>query len=350
MIKVDFLIVGQGLAGSVLAHTMCQSGQSVYIIADHRPSASAVAAGIYNPITGRKLSKTWQADVLFPFLKTFYTSLEGTLQANFLHECTVYRPFRDVAETNQYIARSADYPEYLQVANANANYASLVHNDLGGIETLQAGWVNLPILLGAFRKYFEGKQCFREAAFVYNDLQISPQAVHYQGIEAKYIVFAEGYYGHQNPWFGWLPFTHTKGEVLTIQSQTPVPPNIINQGIFLLPTATDTWKLGATNWRGHHEWQPTEKGKAELLEKANKLLKLSFNIQEHKAGIRPTTADRRPFVGLHPKHANVGIFNGLGTKGVSLAPYFAKQFTDFLLHNKELHPEVNITRFFALYP
>ncbi len=91
--------------------------------------------------------------------------------------------------------------------------------------------------------------------------------------------------------------------------------------------------------------QPTEKGKAFLITQLQKVLKVSFEIVEHQAGIRPTVNDRRPLIGLHPKYTAVGVFNGLGTKGVMLAPYFANQFFDFLENKIPLHKEVDIARF-----
>ena len=61
--------------------------------------------------------------------------------------------------------------------------------------------------------------------------------------------------------------------------------------------------------------------------------------------IRPTVADKRPLLGLHPTLPQLAIFNGLGTKGASLGPYFAEQMTNFLLDKQDLEHEANISRF-----
>jgi len=55
--------------------------------------------------------------------------------------------------------------------------------------------------------------------------------------------------------------------------------------------------------------------------------------------------ERRPFVGLHPANPKVGILNGMGTKGCSLAPYFAKQLAEQLIFDKPISAEANINRF-----
>ena len=64
------------------------------------------------------------------------------------------------------------------------------------------------------------------------------------------------------------------------------------------------------------------------------------------AGLRPTSHDRRPVVGLLPDKPQVGVLNGLGTKGVSLAPYFAHQFAESLINGIEMDREVHIGRYF----
>jgi glycine/D-amino acid oxidase-like deaminating enzyme len=117
----------------------------------------------------------------------------------------------------------------------------------------------------------------------------------------------------------------------------------------VIPLGDNQYRLGATYTWDELDNIPTETGRNNLTEKYQKLMKPSMEILSHQAGVRPATKDRRPFIGMHPEFENIGIFNGLGSKGVSLAPYFAKQFVDFLVYQKELHPEVNINRFASLY-
>jgi glycine/D-amino acid oxidase-like deaminating enzyme len=57
--------------------------------------------------------------------------------------------------------------------------------------------------------------------------------------------------------------------------------------------------------------------------------------------------DRKPVIGLLPDNAQIGIFNGLGSKGVLLGPWFARQFADYLIGNSDyIHPEADIKRYF----
>lgn len=127
-----------------------------------------------------------------------------------------------------------------------------------------------------------------------------------------------------------MPFKLTKGELLTVKVDKLRTEKVINKGVFILPLGGGIFRIGSTyNWK-EFSASPTEEGKAELTEKLEKLLRIPYEILKYEAGIRPTVADRRPFLGVHPEFNQMLIFNGMGTKGVLIAPYFANHFADFL--------------------
>jgi glycine/D-amino acid oxidase-like deaminating enzyme len=174
-------------------------------------------------------------------------------------------------------------------------------------------------------------------------------SVRWKGITARKIIVCQGVYGQQDPYFDWLPFRPVKGEVLTLEIPGMPAGSIINRGVFVLPLGNERFKVGATYHWKHLTWEPTPEARSELLEKFGALIKLPYRITGQQAGIRPATADRRPIIGLHPAVKTLGILNGLGSKGVSLAPLFAQYFVDYLEKDKHLPDEVNISRFFSLY-
>jgi glycine/D-amino acid oxidase-like deaminating enzyme len=90
-------------------------------------------------------------------------------------------------------------------------------------------------------------------------------------------------------------------------------------------------------------------GKKILENKLNAILDVNFITIDHFAGIRPATKDRRPFIGTHPEFKNIGIFNGLGSKDVSIGPYFARKFVYSLEKGTEIEFEVDIKRYISLY-
>ena len=207
----------------------------------------------------------------------------------------------------------------------------------------------MPFLLENFQIYFQSKNAFLSEEFNYNDLLVAKNVIKWKNYTFEKVIFCEGYAVHNNPFFSYLPFNAVKGEVLQMHIDDFETDKIYSKNIFLVPLGNKKYKVGATyNWDDKTD-QKTENGKAEILEKFNKLNLKNSKILEHEAGIRPSTIDRRPFIGLHPEYKNLGIFNGLGTKGVSLAPYISNIFVNYLKNNKDILDEVNINRFSSLY-
>ena len=347
----DFLIVGQGVAGSALAWTLDCLGCTVLVADDPGlPSASGVAAGIVNPLTGRKLVRTWKADDLFPFLHQFYTGIEQALGVQFFQSKNIYRPFRSADEKTTYegfINDPAIRPYVAELVD-NELYSQFVNNPFGGIDVTQAGWVDLTEFVRIIKGYFIKKNQYVETKVTVNDLIISNTKVAWKGVEVGKVIFCDGVQARENPLFDYLPHNPVKGQILTATVENYPIKNIVNQGIFVLPVRPGLVKIGATYSWHDLNWETTQEGRTFLEIKARQLLKIPFTVVAQRAGIRPSTKDRRPFMGLHPKHPAIGIFGGMGTKGVSLAPYLAGQFARYLLDGEELEPEANISRYDSL--
>jgi glycine/D-amino acid oxidase-like deaminating enzyme len=348
----DYLIVGQGIAGSLLAYQLLKADKKVLVLNDESlPTSSQVAGGIFNPITGKNLDKTWLADTIFPYLRKCYLSLEAELNASFYHETNLYRPFANEQQKRHFLRLTDEYDlgNYIKIVQSGEDNYEQVVNELGGLHTSWAGWVDVPKMLSAFRAYFIDKEIYRAEKFTYEDLIISEESVSYKNISAKRIIFCECFYASQNPFFSWIPFNPAKGETLLADVENYQIKEIVNQGFWIIPLGEGKCRFGSTYIWDKLDWETTESGRELIAGKVSKFLLPSYNITSQEAGIRPTTKDRRPFMGNHPKHSNVYVFNGLGTKGVSLAPFFAEEMLCFLEKNKVLMPESNIERFYSLY-
>ncbi|GAB3984801.1 FAD-dependent oxidoreductase [Spirosoma terrae] len=347
----DFLIVGQGIAGSVLAWILDQRGCSVLVANDPTlPSASAVAAGIVNPLTGRKLVHTWKADELFPFLHQFYSQVEQALDVRFFHPKHIYRPFRSTAERNDYLALTAnpDIARYVAQTVDDQLYSGFINNPYGGLEVTQAGWLDLNEFTRIIKGYFIRKSQYYEGVVSVNDLTVNDDFILWKDIKVNKVIFCDGVQARENPLFDWLPYNPVKGQILTaVVDDYPIK-TIVNQGVFILPIRTGLVRIGATYSWHDLDWQTTDDGRSFLESKVQSILKIPYQIVAQQAGIRPSTKDRRPFIGIHPTKPSIGIFGGMGTKGVSLAPYLAEQFARYLLDQEELESEVNINRYVSL--
>ncbi|WP_044282831.1 NAD(P)/FAD-dependent oxidoreductase [Candidatus Amoebophilus asiaticus] len=342
----DYIIVGQGLAGTALAWQLLKAGKQVLVINNqYTNQSSQVAAGIYNPITGRNLVKTWLADELFPALVQFYESISAELSIKLLYPMPIFRPFLDNQESIMWRKRALEdrYKPFWEEAIGDYQEAD-IFNQYGGFIIKQAGYVDVPCFLAATRTYLQSKNCYIEADFDYERLQLlSEGSVNYQGIQANKIIFCEGPQVALNPFFNYLPFRFAKGELLKVQLSKPIKV-IYNRRVFILPRTRDQAFVGAS-----YEWEdltlhPTEKARQELEDKLRQLTRLPYSVFGQQVGIRPATVDRRPYAGLHPQYPQLGIFNGLGSKGISLAPYLAGEFVEYLLYGKSLPVEVRLDR------
>ncbi|MBC7922653.1 MAG: FAD-binding oxidoreductase [Ferruginibacter sp.] len=356
---LDYLLVGQGLAGTILSHTLRSAGCATGVVdAARLPSSSRVAAGIFNPLTGKQPVKTWQAEALFSFLPPFYREMETRLGERFFHPKPFYRPFRTVEEQNRGISLTGSpaLGTWLRSRATDPETADFLLSHLGGLETLQAGYVAVDRLLRAYRSQLVSEGMLFDRPFSFDALQVFPDGVAWQGIRARRLIFCEGSHAVSNPYFRWLPFRPVKGEILTVEIHARVPDRIFKQGVFLVPQEHGC-KVGATYERNclgsspgnDFDWQPTPGARQEMTSTLSTWLKPAYRVLKQEAGIRPATFDRRPFIGLHPKYPALGIFNGLGSKGVSIAPYYARHFYEFLECGKELAGEVNIRRGFSLH-
>ena len=350
MEEKPYLIVGQGLAGSLLGYELLQAGKKVLLVDPNETNTSSkVAAGLYNPITGKKMQKTWLADTLFPFLETYYGNLGQTLNAQVIFPMGIYRPFLSLEEQNDWMGRSAEdaYKPYLQEVSTRSASIPHLSDPLGGLHLQKAGYVHLPRLLAAFRQYFLERNSLETGHFQEEELHTEPE-IQYKNQAFEALIYCNGTAAQVHPLWQWLPFRPVKGEVLEVKTAQPLP-YVVNRGVFLLPTQEQTWRIGAT-----YQWKdlnhiPTEAAKEELLQKTKEIWKGTLQVVDHKAGVRPATVDRRPILGKHPERKGVYLFNGLGTKGVSLAPYFARQMAQHLLTGTQIPTEVSIERFFSLY-
>lgn len=351
MSQFDFLVVGQGIAGSLLAWELDQRGHRVAIIDQYRPGvASRVASGMWNPITFRLLLKSWRTDALLPVAMAYYKQLCQHFQGDWLHNMPIHRVFPNAAarEMWQKKQQEADYGHLLGKIG-DSEPSNILPYPHGYGEVLQSGWLEINPLLDALRSHFEAKNAFYAVDFQADQLQFRNGTVGWEGLTAKKIIFAEGSSLAQNPWFQWLPLKPAQGDVLTLHIPGLALDTVYNAGFFLLPLGNDHYRLGAT-----YEWEvldphPTATGKKELLNKLASIYTGPYTIVDHQAGIRPAVADRRPLLGAHPEQPEICIFNGLGTKGVLIAPYFAQQMADFLEEKGEIDAEVNINRFRKRY-
>ncbi|MDR7132094.1 glycine/D-amino acid oxidase-like deaminating enzyme [Algoriphagus sp. 4150] len=344
--EIDFLLIGHGLAGTALAYRLKQAGKKIRVI--DQPEAnnsSRIAAGLFNPVTGRKMVKTWKADALFPVIVPFYKELERITGSKFLTEKAIYRPFLSIEEQNEWMGHSADpdFEVYLKQIYSESQ-SEFLRDPFGGVMLRNSGWLNIRNLLDAMSSYFEEElilEKFDESLFSREDACWS-----YKDLKAKAVVYCNGLGAMNSRFFSFLPFAPVKGEILEVK-QKFTPDYIVNRGVFRVHLGKGIHRVGSTYTKHDLDVGVTNAAQTEILEKLTDLVRLPVEeIISHKTGIRPATRDRKPFLGKHPTEEGVYIFNGFGAKGVSLIPYFSGIMATHLLNEKAIDSEVGIARYF----
>ncbi|MCB9255767.1 MAG: FAD-binding oxidoreductase [Chitinophagales bacterium] len=346
MQEFDFLIVGKGLAGSILAFHLIQEKQNVAIIdsLDGR-SSSQQAAGLVNPITGRRFVKSWKIEELFPSALSFYSNLERELNTSFLKETSVLKVLLNREQQNDFASKCTD-PIYTPYMNSELiRLDKEIPNPFACVEIKPVLQIEVQNLIRALKTYLNKACSLYQMEFIHENLSIQNKSFQYDQIKSKRIIFCEGNYVSSNLFFNYLPNRFAKGEALIIKAPELKLNLVLSSHINICPLGKDKYYVGATyNW-DDRSLKPSEEKKAFLIERLESSINCTYEILEQIAGIRPTVLDRRPLLGEHPKHQGMYIFNGMGTKGLSLAPYFSKQLVDCILHQGAIEPEVNINRF-----
>ena len=349
----DFIIVGSGLAGGILGLRLQNAGKKIAIIDNNDPHAAYhVAGGLWNAITFRKILKGWQADVLTDEAHRFYDDLQKEWNLNFYSQKDVVRIFSDVAFQNNWLAKSTEpeYSDFLSDDFPSEIEKLPVDLPFGCGSVKKAGYVDLDIFMPALQDFLKTQTEYIIEEFDHDEINFSNNGVIYKDLEAKAIIFCEGYGMIANPFFNWLPMRATKGEILTLKNPGWDFDFIINNGKHLLDNKDGTLSLGSTfEWKNLN-YEPTPEAREVLLKHIEKNFNYKdWQVLDQKAGIRPTIADRRPLTGKHPNHDNLYVYNGLGTKGVLISPWLSKMMTDHLCDGSPLHSESNTDRFLKKY-
>ncbi len=342
----DYIVVGLGVAGWSFLQKLDENRQN-YVVFDNRSQQSTrIAGGMFNPVILKRFTPAWKAHELLNYALLQFQKAELQYGNKYIHYIDIYRKLTGVEEQNNWMAAS-DKPvlsEYMK---------DIVYETIDGIEApygfgvLQGtGIVNVSQLLDDVAVDLKQHDKLVEAAFDYEQLQIQDGYVSYQNIKARKIVFAEGYGLKRNPFFKDLPLTGTKGEMLMIETEVDIP-YIVKSNVFIAPNVAQKgqYYVGATyNWEDKTN-TPTAAARKHLESKLQQLFNKPYKVVLQKAGIRPTVIDRRPLAGKHPKYENLAVLNGMGTRGVILAPTAAKQLFQYLEFDIPMMKEIDIRRF-----
>ncbi len=341
--KVDCIIVGYGIAGLAFARQLELANKSFVVFDDASQKSSRVAAGVYNPIILKRYTAVWNGHEQIQYALPFYKALEADLSASFIHPFTTKKILHTAEDQNTWSSASTNPINDLYMGDIVSNETSSVIAPKGFGTLNGTGWIDIPLLLDTYKSY--STATFLSETFDHSQLIIQDTALMYKDIEATTIVFAEGYGMVHNPFFNYLPLRESKGDVCIIHSPQLALDFHLKGPVFVLPLGNHLYKVGATFNAEDKTNAPNPEDQKILLHKLDTMISVPYTVVEEQGAVRPTVQDRRPLVGIHPKHTNIAILNGLGTRGTMLAPTYSNQLLNRIFGLGEISKESNIVRF-----
>ncbi|MFB6257070.1 MAG: NAD(P)/FAD-dependent oxidoreductase [Flavobacteriales bacterium] len=344
MEDTDALIVGQGLAGSVLAWSFWEEGRDFRIVdRDEGAYCSQVAGGLIDPISPRLPTKAWLAELHFPEAERFYRRIESLTNTTFYHPRPVHRPYKDAEEKERWEkhAKKKGFDRFLWPKSPRKIPGVKMDPDLGSA-CFQGAFLDLPTFLAESSRTFSQKGLLQRSPFDPDRLIEHTDGWEWNGLRSRTLILCQGTGIRECPFFKELPLRPNKGEILSIDMPDFPQAAILNRGFYAIPLGEGQVRIGATYDHEDLSPEPTSAKKEELLQRMEDWIRLPYRVLDHKAGFRPTTPDTRPYVGFHRKRKGVAIFNGLGSKGIGLAPYWAQRLREKLREGKEEAPDPRV--------
>lgn len=344
--NIDYLIVGQGIAGTLLSYELLLAGKKVLVIDAADPHKSSLVAGaVINPMAGKHWTPSKEAALFIPQAIETYRRLEHLLGIPILKATELHVFHETEAAEIAFADKSWAFPEYFST-KASGDVEGSYFNAPFGQGTIKGLWlVDAFAVLEGWRKYLVQQQAYRKEVFDMAALQLSEQGVAYQDIRAERIVFCEGATAAQNPFFNKLPFTQNRGEALLLHIPGLSQEHIYHRRLRLVPKGEGVFWCGSNYIWNAADLLPDNPWQQDALQEIHAWLKIPFSVIDHIVARRPTTAGQVPLLGLHPQYQAAGIFNGLGTRGFSAGPYWARAMSAMLTGETDDIPGYDVVWF-----
>lgn len=345
MKKVDYIIVGLGIAGISFCEQLQKHGKSFIVIDNGKKGSTAKSGGVFNPTVLKRFTATWNASAFFPVAVNFYQQLSEKLHHNIVEETKILRIFKSVEEQNNWTVAS-DKKELQNFLSSSylKNTNSAIEAPFGFGEVLGTAQIKTEDLLSCYRDYLKKKNTLFLEEFQYEAIQQKENGVAYKSFSAKKIIFAEGSKVVGNPFFPKRAIIGNKGEYIVIKAPALNLETFLKGALYVIPMGNDEYKVGATYSRDDYSSNVTEEAKEEILLKLKSFINCPFKVIGQTAGVRPTTKDHRPLLGSLAENPNLIFYNGLGSRGFLMAPLISEILFNFLENGAPLPQEMNILR------
>ena len=334
-----------GIAGICYAETLYQNKKSFYVIDNKKPGSSKIAAGIFNPTVLKRYNMTWNGEEFHKNAIIFFKKIENKYKNQIIFKNDILKVFSSFSDQNNW-AVASQKPVLKEFLDSKIHTKKIkgVLTEFGYGLVKKCGRISTLNLINEFKKKLNDNYLIRD--FDFSKLFSDNKKIVYNNIVSENIVFCEGYGITNNPFFKNLPVTGSKGEFLIVKiSNFSLNKIIKRSSIFIMPLENEHYWVGATYDNLDKKNKPTQLKKEWLIEKLESIITLPYKIINHKASMRPTTIDRRPMIGFHPDYKNIYLLNGLGSRGILLAPTLSFWLYNYIYYGLPFPEEVDLNRF-----
>ncbi len=312
-INLPVLIVGQGIAGNVLALSLQELSIPFLIINNESfPSASLTSGATLNFFNFRKETAPEYKKDEWENAIQFYKGLEAKWETTFISS----KPIVELVEDAQY----PSFPSWqlFEKRKIESSY-----------------FLDARKMILHARRLWQEQNLYQEGKISYEELKIEQEFISWQGKKYAAVIFCEGAQARYNPFMQSFPWVKNKGDVLLLSipdlDETQIYQTPLHR---LLPFGNHVFWLGSQHVWQFDEVQADHDWAQKQLKYLQQKLKLSFTLLEHKVAERPTTAGQKMIVQFLENQKRIGIINGLGSKGwiraANIIPPFAKEISKYI--------------------
>lgn len=341
----DIVIIGLGIAGATLAAELRSRGVRVCTFDDHeRVSASRGAAGLISPVAGLRFGVLDEWQRWWDRASTFYSSM------NAIEPVTCYRlvfgndEWRFWERKRQWLSSDLLADE----STLPVDLAQYLAPPSGVVAIRAAARVDVGRVLQTVAQSLDAEGMLYRRWIKEDEVAPLPAGWRVAGVECTHVVFCQGPALAESKRFGWLPRMFARGQRITGTLEHA----IASEAVWLSMRGKSLLLVGQSfSFGSTFDWETTEPivtddSTEHLRRQLEQYLRVKFRIEHVWAGVRPIMADLRPVIGEHPEYRRCWLFNGLGSRGVLLAPRLANILAEAILgDNRTIPPRFDLRRF-----
>ncbi|PAU93939.1 hypothetical protein CK503_09725 [Aliifodinibius salipaludis] len=359
--QTDYCILGAGIAGLSLADALSAHDLNCVVVEKNTPGsgASGTTGGLVNPATGRRAKKTWKAEQCYDAIAANLEKVQAYSDTNFYQNNGLLRPalLEKMARKMKEQHENTTWPE----GWCQWKCKDEIQEIHPGIKCVDGGlWlpIGLTVDIGSYIKAYGrylkdnglsiicGEQPYPILEDDYWLLELEEIT-----IKADHLVFATGHTIATSPFWDWIPLELIKGQVAKFKKESghlSFSHSISSLGYIARLDEEGTFIQGSTYEHDFNHLNPDEEGESYLRKRMRRTLpqlEEQSTLVDQWAGVRTSTPNYKPILGVHPAYSNLHLFSGLGSKGLLFGKFLAEHYADHLINGTPLYPEVDINRF-----